>query len=379
MRITHVIASSRGGGAVHVGALARYLTGAGHEAEVALAEEGELSREELRAAGVSAPDLGSCGPGWIVALRRIFGRSRPDIVHAHGARAALWARLALAGLWPRPKLLYAFHGFTAPYLGGPSRLARRLGEAALEPLTAGYLCVCEAERQEAARFGLPGARLHVIHNGVDHSRFWRGDAGPGADREGSRAWIRRDLGIGEDQFLFLSAGRLDRPRDPGLILRAFAPVAAKRGSVGLLLAGDGPLGAESRALAARLGLAGRVRFPGFRKDMPALLSAVDALVHVTSAWEGFPYAVLEAMAAGLPVIATRAGGIPEAVQDDRTGLLVERGDEAALSAAMARLAADPAAALGFGEKARQRVSQSFTEERMCQAHLALYERLLGRR
>lgn len=365
MHILHVIASSRGGGAVHVRALARAQVLRGHLVSVAMAQEGELVPSDLLGDGVRVLDVGPAGPMWVARLGRVFFHERPEVVHLHGSRAALWARLAIIPLFFRPVVLYALHGFNAPYLPLVSRQARRLGEAALRSVTDGYVCVCSWERDQAARFGLPPGRLHVIHNGVDQARF-------AENRQIARQMARKALGEAEDAWILFTAGRLDRPRDPGLVLRAMALSAPRDPTVRLLVAGDGPQRAASVAAARELGLGDRVRHLGYREDLPELLAAADALVHVTSAWEGLPYAVLEAMASGLPVVATGAGGTPEAVVNGETGYLVPVGDEVALAAALGRLRADPMQARQMGDKGRARQRAFFTESRMVAAHEALY-------
>lgn len=144
MRIVHAIASSRGGGAIHLQRLARQQAAEGHLVTVVVPDEGELSPARLREAGLKP--LPPPGPAGLSArtlpwLRAQLQREQPDVLHCHGARAALWARLAVAGP-ARPRVLVSLHGFTAPFRPPARRAAMWLGEQALRPLTDAYVAGC---------------------------------------------------------------------------------------------------------------------------------------------------------------------------------------------------------------------------------------------
>ncbi|MBC7317014.1 MAG: glycosyltransferase, partial [Chloroflexi bacterium] len=166
--------------------------------------------------------------------------------------------------------------------------------------------------------------------------------------------------------------RLYKPRDFTTLLRAFQGLS-RRVDVHLLIVGDGPYRPEVEALIKALSLEERVTLLGFRRDVPALLGASDLFVLSTDHWEALGLAILEAMAAGRPVVASRIGGIVEAVSEGEAGLLVPPKDPVALEEAMYSLLSDPAKAAAMGQAGRERVARYFTLERMVQEIGAIYE------
>jgi glycosyltransferase involved in cell wall biosynthesis len=189
---------------------------------------------------------------------------------------------------------------------------------------------------------VPADRLVVIPNGLDTSRF-RTDAS-------RRATSRAALGLRDDDFLWLSVGRLHEQKDHASLLHALAELSPLRPA--LAIAGDGPEQRSLEALVAQLGVDPLVRFLGQRRDIPDLLGAADGLV-LSSAWEGSPNVILEAMAAAVPVVATEVGGVPELVHSGETGYVVPPGDARALADAMRFLMTRPVAARrALGERAR---------------------------
>jgi glycosyltransferase involved in cell wall biosynthesis len=163
-------------------------------------------------------------------------------------------------------------------------------------------------------------RIRVIHNGI-----YSYDRGGGED---VRALLRRDLGVGHSDFLWIAAGRLEAQKDYENLLRAFSLI--NRSDKHLAVAGRGPLMNALERQASSLDLQDRFHLLGFREDVAELLQAADALV-LSSAWEGLPNSVMEALSAGKPVVATRVGGVPELVHDGEDGLLVPPGNPQALS------------------------------------------------
>ena len=164
-----------------------------------------------------------------------------------------------------------------------------------------------------------------------------------------------------------------------MLLRAFARASREEPRLALLLVGDDPFGDGRRraeALAAELALGDRAVFAGIRRDVPALLAASDVFV-MCSLWEGLGLVFLEAMAAGLPVLATRVSAVPEVVVEGRTGLLVPPSDDRALADAMLALARDPALRARLGAAGRERVAAAFGLERMVDETLAVYAEVLG--
>jgi glycosyltransferase involved in cell wall biosynthesis len=173
---------------------------------------------------------------------------------------------------------------------------------------------------------VPAHRIRVIHNGIHSDNRGSGDE--------ARAFLRRNLGVGHSDFLWIAVGRLEAPKDYGNLLHAFSRI--DRSDKHLAIAGGGPLMDALKRQACDLHLQDRFHLLGFRNDVAELLQAADALV-LSSAWEGLPNSVMEALSAGKPIVATRVGGVPELVHDGEDGLLVQPGNPQALSDAMRRM------------------------------------------
>lgn len=226
--------------------------------------------------------------------------------------------------------------------------------------------VCSSRAAAAA---IPGAI--AIHPGIDVSRF----ALPETERDGARA----ELGIAPDQTAVGIVGRLQPWKGQHVFLRAAARLANRSGVLFFVI-GDAIGGfSESypehlRSLARTLGIPDRVRFPGHRSDVPRVLAALDVFVHASMA-EPFGITIVEAMAAGKPVVATRGGGVEEIVTDNETGLLVEHGDDAAMAAAVARYLDEPSLASRVSSAGRAAAEARFTTDRMIAETTDLIERV----
>ncbi len=283
----------------------------------------ESLRAEVDESGVCVVSLNARGGvGRLAGVARavaVVRRARPDVLVGFMFHGMMTARVAgrLAGA---PAVISAVrneaHGRTRE---------RVLGATGW--MTDAVTVMSDSLASHIAERGVASAsRLVVIPNAVDFERYAAG---------GCREETRRALGVGDDEFLWLAAGRLAPAKDYAGLLRAFAALAGRR-QARLLIAGDGPLRGELAGLVDERGLAGRVRLLGLRDDLPELYRACDALV-LSSAWEGMPNVVLEAMASGTPVVATAVGAVPEMVTDGETGYVVPPGDHAALAAAMERM------------------------------------------
>jgi glycosyltransferase involved in cell wall biosynthesis len=223
----------------------------------------------------------------------------------------------------------------------------------------------EAVRRHAVHAeGIASERVVIIPNGVDLQRF-----GGGPDPS-----LRASLGLDAGAPLVGVTANLLDYKGHGYFLDAWRSVRRADPRAQALLIGDGPLREELEGRIRALDLGGSVRLLGSRPDVPALLALVDLVAH-PSLEEGFPNAVLEAMAAGKPVVATAVGGTPEAVVHGETGLLVPARDSGALAEAMTRVLACPAEARALGEAGRRRVAERFGLAAMVRRHEALYERL----
>ncbi len=360
LRVLHLVASSRGGGAAHVRDLALGLDRARFAAHVAMPEDGGTVRRETFEAEHIPFHAVDIAAGFslhaVQHIRQLIGEV--DLLHAHGARAALFGRLAAASLGRRrPRVVYTLHGFAAPYYPLPRRTLLLAVERILAPVTDLFVAVCQAEREAYLAAGhAPSGRVRVVRNGIDVDHFRT----PAVDRAPQRA----ALGVPAEAILITTICRLFKPRDFDTLLRAFRLTADHHPMAHLLVVGDGPLRPQVGREVATLSLTGRVTLAGWQEDLPSLYAATDIFTLTTWGWEGLPLTVLEAMAAARPVVATRAGGIPEAVLDGQTGLLVERRDALGLAAALKRLADDPTLRQQMGEAGQGRARQEFTLAKM---------------
>ena len=293
----------------------------------------------------------------LVELLALICRRRPDIVHASSSKAGILGRLAawLAGV---PIRIFTVHGWAfAAYAGLPGRLYR-VAERWMLPFTSATICVAEYERRVGIAAGACRAeQTVVIPNAVQVSALPRA--------------VQR-AGVVE----LISVGRLRAPKDFITLARALARL--ERGSFRASLIGDGPDRSMIEAELEQLGLGDSVRLLGDRSDVPRLLAAADVFV-CSSRSEGMPISIIEAMAAGLPVVASAVGGVPEMVDDERTGLLVAPGAAAALADALARLIGDRALREQMGRAGRRDALQRYDLPPFRRAHLELYARLLEER
>jgi glycosyltransferase involved in cell wall biosynthesis len=228
------------------------------------------------------------------------------------------------------------------------------------------VAITQAVRRTILEDGVPGSRTRVIHYGLDEARLARGDA----------RGLRKELGIGEDAVVAASIGSLIHRKGFDLLLRSAQLLEARRPELHLLIVGDGPLRKELREQARALGL-GRVHFLGERQDIGAILrEACDLLVSATRS-EAFGMTFIEAGACGLPVIGTAVDGVPEAIVDGVTGLLVPPEDPERLAEALERLAGDGDLRRRMGSAGRERARRDFTRERYVREFASLYDELLS--
>jgi len=231
------------------------------------------------------------------------------------------------------------------------------------------VCRDSAERY-ALRAGIDPGRFGVVYNGVDCEKFRPAD---------DRSTLRRSLDMDEHRPLLLSVASLTPVKAHADLLQALALVAEERVALPQVwLVGEGALRNELEALVARLGLGSHVRMPGGSDQVPRLLAAADLFV-LPSRLEGMSNAILEAMAAGVPVVARSVGGNPELVVDGETGLLCAPDDLRSMGDAIARLLADPGMRRRMGEAARQRALEVFSIQAMLAGYRAYYRRVAGRR
>jgi glycosyltransferase involved in cell wall biosynthesis len=292
---------------------------------------------------------------------RILQAERPAVFHAH-LPAPLTGKYGLlaAALGRVPAVVATAHLLDDRPADWRERVSQRMVTACVDR----YLAVSDGvARRLRARSGMPERKLRVIRNGVAVDRF----------RRPPDLRLRAELTGGREQTIVLTIARLDAQKGHVHLLAAAAEIPDAL----FLLAGDGAERPRLEAEARALGVADRVRFLGHRDDIPELLALCDLFV-LPSLYEGLPLSVLEAMAAGRPVVATAVGGTDEAVLHGETGLLVAPGDASALRDAIRALLADPDRAARMGEAGGIRACREFSAGRMIAQVTGVYEELLDR-
>ncbi len=290
-------------------------------------------------------------------LAQLISEHNIDVVHCHHYSPYVYGLLASA-LRPGTKLVFTEHGRLSN--AAPS-WKRRLVNPLLS-LWPGRLCAVSNDlKQFMVAEGFPDRRIEVVYNGIDAGH---------RPRPGQCAAAREALGIAKDAFVVGTVGRLDPVKNLPALLRAHAVVNARHPNAHLVIVGDGPEQAMLDQEARRLGISDAVTFAGHRGDARFLMSGFDVYVNC-STYEGVSLTILEAMAATLPVVATRVGGNPEVVIDHETGLLVP-GQARAVADAVLALAADPLRRHILGEAGRWRVKRHFSLDRMAQQYAGFY-------
>lgn len=315
---------------------------------------------EIEQLGVPVLSLGRAPgfhPAMALRLARVMAARRIEVLHCHHYSPFVYGRLATA-ICPRVRLVFTEHGRLSD--DAPSR-KRRFVNPVLARWPGRLYAVSEDLKRHMVAEGFPAGRVQVLHNGIDPARRPTRDA---------RHAARAALGLAPGAFVVGAVGRLEPVKSLATMLRAHAVLVARHPSAALAIVGDGSERPALEALACELGLGGSVRFAGHRADVRALMPAFD--VHVNcSIYEGLSLTILEAMAAGLPVVATPVGGNPEVVVDGETGRLAT-GHPHALAAAVLALARDPAARSALGDAGRWRVKRHFSVARMVAQYAEAY-------
>jgi len=350
----------------HILDLAGALRRRNVDASVACPGESPLA-ERAVAIGVPVHDIPKRGRIDFAAARtlRQLAESGVEIVHAHNGRCALAAAIGLRGTGA--KLIITQH-FLAPARTrrrGPAAFLSKFIHRFILRRTSRVIAISNAVAQAALDRGdIKDSQISVIHNGLEPV-----DTATLRDR----AHLRREMDIpGESPFIFCAA-RLETEKNVSTLIRAMPAVLAANPAAQCLIAGRGRLQDELNSEIAGLNLQHHVRLLGFRADVNDLINAADCFV-LPSPAEPFGLVLLEAMSLGKPVIATRAGGPMEIVEDNHTGLLVPPTDPAALAAAICRLLAHPA---DMGAQGRARFDQLFTADLMAVRVESLYRQILG--
>lgn len=301
-------------------------------------------------------------------LARLVRKERFDVIHAHSSKPGFLARMAAAGT-DIPTIYcpacFSFHDGVAKWKAVFFALIERIAAAWF---TDRIIAVCNDEKLLARRYGVGNDALFtVVYNGVAPTDF---------KRVIDRNSVRGSLHIPEDVFLIGTVARLSKQKAPFDFVNAAAEVHKNLPEIHFVWIGDGELEAETRELIRLHDIENVFHLLGYRNDVPDLLNTMDCFV-LASHWEGFSLSVLEAMAAGLPVIASRVSGVAEAVVDGETGLLVPIGDPMALAKAIERLASNSSDARRFGEAGRKRVEEKFSLNQMIREIENIYDEIVA--
>lgn len=298
---------------------------------------------------------------------KLLRRLRPAVLHTYNlATIEYTVAAALAGV---PVRIHAEHGRNASDPEGRNRKHNFLRRI-LTPWVDRFVPVsADLQRWLKTRIGIPDSKNLLIHNGVDTRRFRPAAAGKS---------FASDAPFGADDFVIGTVGRVQDVKnhlgliDAFILLREMLP--SMKGRLRLAIVGDGPLLNALREKLAKAGIADMAWLPGARSDIADIMRGFSVFA-LSSIAEGTPVTILEAMATGLPVVATRVGGIPEAVAENVSGLLVPPSDPAALATALARYCEDPELAGRHGRAGRERVERQGSIAAMIDAYAELYDAL----
>jgi glycosyltransferase involved in cell wall biosynthesis len=282
-------------------------------------------------------------------LRSAIATVQPTVVHAHGLRAGIDSAVAAKGSGAR--VIVTVHNLVRPEVAGPVRASAYKPAERLVVRLADRILAVSRDIAATLTANSPddaGMEIEVLHLGVETTT--------GATR--SREQVRRELGIDEDRPVIVTASRLSAQKALHVMLEAVVHVDAT-----LLIAGEGPLEGELQAEASDLGVGDRVRFLGFRTDVPDLIAAGDVFC-LSSVWEGVPLAAMEAAQLGTPIVATDVGGTGELVRDGISGRLVPPGDPQALAEALEDVLSDPEKRARFVTGARSVLDSEFNTDKM---------------
>lgn len=354
-----------GGAEIHLLNLVRHLDRDRYSPVVLCIGKNGPIGEEIAREGVPVTELGLLRKGGsdrriAKTLREFLRREKISLVHSHLYHANYYGRLAAfrEGI---PAVCTIHNTYASP------KIHRRLINRWLARRTARIIAVSAPVRDDILRYdGVDPSKVVVIPNGVDPCRF---------DIPLTRAEARERLGIPAEHFLIGTVGRLEEQKGLQYLLDALRILRRGERKAFLLVAGGGREEARLREQATRDGIEDAVFFLGTRTDVPELYRAMDVFA-LSSLWEGGPITLLEAMASGLPVVATPVGFVPEVVRDGMNGFLVPLRDPAMLAEALWKVREDPARAEAAGREGRETVRRRYTHRHLAEKVMAVYEEVL---
>ncbi len=389
LRVMQVVSNLAIGGAQEVvRTLAEFLAGVGCESVVCTFRDGPL-RAEIEKQGIPVEVLPerrhsvTALPLFIYemletrrALLKLVKKYNVDVIQTHLLRSLDFLVLSLR-LNSGPLVFWTFHNALfdlredhlteRKWLLKPKRSSHHLLYRIGSKLVSGVIAVSEDVRASILETmpGIPPEKISVIANRVDISRY---------GNRSHRGVLRHNLGFGDGDHLMTVVATLKTQKGHTFLLSAMSNIAQTFPQLHLLIAGDGNLRIELETQVAILNLQDRVHFLGTRSDIPDLLAASDSFI-LPSLWEGLPMALIEAMASGLPVIATDVSGSRQVMVPGETGLLVKPGDSLVLAGAISSLLSKPEEAQAMGAAARRRVEIHFSAQTQAREYLALYKQV----
>jgi sugar transferase (PEP-CTERM/EpsH1 system associated) len=325
-----------------------------------------LLGERLKKAGVTVEFLArrpGLDTGLFGRIIRLIRKEKIDLIHAHQYAAFFYGSLAALSTGFR-NILFTEHGRIHPDFVRPKRvMVNKLVIPFIPPVVAVSRSV---QNSLVCYEKIPRKRIKIVVNGIDLKRF---------QTKGVRKVIRENFGISQTESVIAIVARLCDYKNHENLIRSLAIAHQKNSHIKLLIVGDGPMREELETLTGNLGLKSKVIFTSVRQDIPDILNAVD-MVALCSYYEGTSITILEAMAAGKPVIASRIAGNPDVVKDQKTGILVSPDDPKEIAGAVIRLAGSPDLRKEMGQAGYRRCLKYYTVERMAGEYQNLYSRIL---
>ena len=369
-----------GGVAHHVTSLMRGLDQTKYEQELVCGFEGageKSMRDDIQAQGVTPilipqlvgnPRLNVSDALAFGHILRLLRRQRPLILHTHTSKAGLLGRVA-ARLTGVPIVVHTFHGLVLKgHYGSLKTNAVQVVERWLAGFSDRLIAVSDQDKKDLLAYRIaPTHKIEVIPLGLELDHF--------IDSRRRHGVLHHELGLDPTSRLIGIVGRIAPVKNHRLFFDAMARVLAEHATAHVVVAGDGDLRPEMERYVRELCIADRVAFLGWRHDLPQVYTDLDVVV-ISSNNEGTPVSVIEAMAAGRPVVATRVGGLPDVISDGETGYLVAPGNVEQLASAIGSVLRDDKATDRLGRKARESVKDKFAVARLAADIDLLYRRLL---
>jgi glycosyltransferase involved in cell wall biosynthesis len=301
---------------------------------------------------------------------KVLTELAPDVLHTHSI-GALWYLGPVARAACQIPVLHTEHiDNVVKAKGWKAKLKMRLIWHKAGRFADRFCCVSDDVSRSAVRWWtVPKSKIETVLNGIDTDRY--------SDKS-TRAGIRAEYGIASGDKVVGTVGRLNEVKSQNLLLQAVAALGPEHSGVNILLVGDGPERQSLEKLANDLGLRSRSHFAGYQQNPERFLPAMDVFA-LTSRIEGLPLALLEAWAAGLPIVSSAVGGVPKVVSNGKNGLLFPNGDEVALAAALRKILADPKMAARMAYEGQALVREHYSLARMANDYETRYRSLIAAR